>query len=60
MFIPDPDFYPSPDPRSKTAIKETEEKFSFLAFFVVIYHKIEKYFIFELAKKKFGTVYKEL
>jgi hypothetical protein len=68
MFIPDPDFYPSriPDPRSripdpKTGEKERGDKnlLSYL-FCSNKFHIIENYFIFEMLKKKFGPIFKEL
>jgi hypothetical protein len=53
MFIPDPDFFPTRIPNPKTAIKDRKEKKCCPTFFCSPkYHKIENYFIFELAKKK--------
>jgi hypothetical protein len=62
MFIPDPDFYPSqiPDPGSripdlKTAIKERDKKIcchTGTIFCSHKFHKIVKYFSFEMLKKK--------
>jgi hypothetical protein len=50
MFIPDPDFCPSRIPDSKTATKESGKKIALSYLFCShIYHKIENYFIFELA-----------
>jgi hypothetical protein len=67
--IPDPDFYPSrvPDPGSritdpKTATKERgEKKLDVKAFYVATkFNKIVNYFSFEVLKKKFGPIFKEL
>jgi hypothetical protein len=67
MFIPDPDFYPSgsriPDP--KIATKERgEKKFVVIRYHTFLcshkFHKIENHFYFEVLKKKFGAIFKEL
>jgi hypothetical protein len=53
MFIPDPDFYPSWIPDSKTAMKDIgDNKLVVIPFFLS--HKFHKlnYFIFEMLKKK--------
>jgi hypothetical protein len=57
MFIPDPDFYPSRIPDPKTATKEGGEKnvLSYL-FCSHKFHKNEYYFIYEMLKKKFGSI----
>jgi hypothetical protein len=62
MFIPDPDFYPSRIPDPKTVKKERgEKKFVIIIFFCSHkFHKIEYYVIFEMLKKKFGPIFKEL
>ncbi len=64
--IPDPDFYPSriPDlgiPDPKTVTKERGKK-NLLSYFFCShkFHKIEYYVIFEMVKKKFGPISKEL
>jgi hypothetical protein len=55
-----------PDPRSripdpKTSTKERGDKICFHTFFCSHkFHIIEKYFISEMLKKKFGPVLKEL
>ncbi len=55
MFIPDPGSWnlSIPDPGSKNSNKR-ENLLSYL-FCSTKYHKIETYFIFELAKKKTGA-----
>jgi hypothetical protein len=53
IFIPDPDSCPSRIQDPRTATKERGEKFVVPPF---LYHKIENYFIFELAKKKIWAV----
>jgi hypothetical protein len=61
MFIPDPDFYPSRIPDPKISTKERGGKKFFHTFFCSHkFHKIEKYFSFEVQKKKLGAVFKEL
>jgi hypothetical protein len=63
MFIPDPDFDPSRIPDPKTATKERGEKklLSYRTFYCSHnFHKIENNFIFEMLKKKFGPIFKEL
>jgi hypothetical protein len=69
MFIPDPDFYPSriPDlgswiPDPKAATKERGEKKICCHNFLCShkFHNIENYFSFEVLKKKFGQIFKEL
>jgi hypothetical protein len=60
--IPDPDFYPSriPDPNTATK-KEGEKKICCHTFFCSLkFQKILNYFIFEMPKKKFGPILKEL
>ncbi len=54
MFIPDPDFYPSRIPDTKTVTKERgEKKFVIILFFCCHkFHKSEYYVIFEMLKKK--------
>jgi hypothetical protein len=61
MFIPDPDFFPFRIPDPKTATKERGKKkfcHSFLCSHK--FHKIENFFSFEVLRKKFGTIFKEL
>jgi hypothetical protein len=62
MFIPDPDFYPSRIPDPKTATKERgEKKIVVLPFFCSHkFHKIAKYFIFLMLKKKMWQILKKL
>jgi hypothetical protein len=61
MFIPDPDFYPSGIPDPKTATKERgEKKLVVILFCSHKFHEIETYFIFEMLKKKFWPIFKEL
>jgi hypothetical protein len=53
MFIPDPDFYPSPIPDPKTAQKRGEKKLDVKPFYVATkFNKIVNYFSFEVLKKK--------
>jgi hypothetical protein len=60
--IPDTDFYPSRIPDPKTATKERgEKKFSCHPFFYSNnFNKVVNYFMFEMLKKKFGPIFKEL
>jgi hypothetical protein len=59
--IPDPDLYPSRIPDPKTATKERGEKNSCHVFFCSHkFHKIKNYFIFEMLKKTFRPIFKEL
>jgi hypothetical protein len=62
--IPDLDFYPSriPVPDPKTVTKErSEKKICYRTLFCSHkFHKIEYYVIFEMQKKKFGPIFKEL
>jgi hypothetical protein len=62
--IPDPDFYPSriPDPGSKNSNKKEGCKKKFCHTFLCSHKclKIENYFSFEVLKKKFGPIFKEI
>jgi hypothetical protein len=60
MFIPDPDFYPSPDP--KTATKEKDEKkIVVVPFFVAInFTKLKIILFLKCWRKKIGPIFKEL
>jgi hypothetical protein len=63
MFIPDPGsrFFPSRIPDPKTATKEGVKKIFCHTFLCSHkFHKIENYFSFEVLKKKFGPIFKEL
>jgi hypothetical protein len=63
MFIPDPDFYPSRIPDPKTATKERgEKKLVVIRTFLCShkFHKIVIDFSFEVLKKKFEPIFKEL
>ena len=66
MFISDPDFYPSriPDLGSRIQTqqqKREEKKFDVKPFYVATkFSKIVNYFSFEVLKKKFGQIFKEL
>jgi hypothetical protein len=62
MFIQDPDCYPSRIPDPKTATKERgEKKLDVKPFYVATkFNKIVNYFSFEVLKKKFGPIFKEL
>jgi hypothetical protein len=60
MFIPDPDFCPSPDPGSIIATKESGEKKFCPTFFVAT--KITKLKIISIlnwCRHKFGPIFKE-
>jgi hypothetical protein len=64
--ILDPDFYPSRIPDIESRIQKQEQKrgvknLFFHTFFCGDeFHKIVHYFIFEMLKKKFGPIFKEL
>ncbi len=66
MFIPDHG-YPISDPGSRIpdptiATKEKGENFLYLFYLFCShkYHKIKKYFIFELVKENIGSIFKDL
>ncbi len=59
--ISDTDFYPSRIPDPKTATKEGWKQIFYHTFLCSHkFHKIENYFSFEVQKKKFGPIFKEL
>jgi hypothetical protein len=58
MFILDPDFFPIPD--TKTSKEGDENKYSQTLFCSHKFHKIEKLFFFEMLKKIFLPLFKEL
>ncbi len=60
LRIPDPDFYTSRIPDPKTATKRGVKKLLSYFFCSHKFHKIEYYLIFEMLKKKFGPIFKEL
>ncbi len=58
--IPDPDFYPS---RIQNQQQKRGAKKNLLSYFFFCshkFHKIENYFVFEMLKKKFGQIFKQL
>jgi hypothetical protein len=60
MFIPDPDFYPSRIPDPKTATKEGEGICCHTFFCSHKFYIIKNYLIFEMLKKKFEPIFKDL
>jgi hypothetical protein len=74
LFIPDPDFtHPGsrisdpgsriPDPKTATNERGEQKKFVVIPGTFLCshkFHKIENYFSFEVLKKKFGAIFKEL
>jgi hypothetical protein len=62
MFIPDPDFYPFRTSDPKTVTKERgEKKIVFIPLYVATnFTNLKIIFLFEMLKKKFGPVFKEL
>jgi hypothetical protein len=61
MFIPDPDIYPSRIPDPKQQQKRGMKKICSNTFFSSHkFHKTEKYFIFEMLKKKVWASFQKM
>ncbi len=62
FFVPGSWFLPNPDPESKNSNKREGWKQICCHTFICShkFHKIVNYFIFEMLKKKFGPIFKEL